>query len=193
MATPVDPPPAPADALTLPVPPLFRPELGFALRPWGAHPDDAIALARGWADPEVVRWTSVPAARSVDDAARWIGQEGARRVRGMAIDLVIAAPDDPAEVRGEVGFAVADPARGWAEIGYWLFPEARRQGVASAAVGVFSDWTLRSSPVTRLAARTLPENPASGRVLERAGYTRAGQMDDGVVVWVLDEPSARFD
>ena len=47
------------------------------LRPWRAA--DARALAAAWADPEIQRWTAVPDARGVGDAARWIavGTRGA--------------------------------------------------------------------------------------------------------------------
>ena len=178
-------PPAPAVPLALPFPPLYRPEQGVVLRPWG-HPGDAAALARAWADPAVARFTSVPKASTEADAARWVSLESARRDKGMAVDLVIASPEAPDLVLGEVGLAVVEPEKRWAEVGYWVVAEHRGRGLASVSVGLFSEWALRDLPISRLFARTSPENPGSGLVAERAGYTRAGQLEDGTVVWMRD-------
>jgi len=172
--------------LALPFPPLLRPDLGILLRPWG-HPGDGAALARAWADPEVARWNPVPKARTEPDAARWVSREGDRRDRGRAVDLVIATPDRPEVVLGEVGMSVADPVRRWAEVGFWVIPEARGRGFASASVVVFTNWVLLDLPIKRIFARTSPDNPASGRVVEKAGYAQAGKLDDGTLVWMRDE------
>jgi len=183
---PSPPPPPPPIPLALPFPPLLRPDLGLLLRPWG-HPGDAAALAGAWADPDVARWNPVPDARSEADAARWVAREGDRRDLGRAVDLVIAPPDHPEGVLGEVGLALADVERRWAEIGFWVLPSARGRGVASAAVVVFTNWALMDLPITRLFARTSPDNPAASRVVERAGYARAGKLGDGTLVWMRDE------
>ena len=62
--------------------------------------------------------------------------------------------------------------RGIAEIGYHLAPEARGRGLATAALRLLSDWSLRALPVARLQLTTHLDNPASQRVAEKAGYTR---------------------
>jgi RimJ/RimL family protein N-acetyltransferase len=172
--------------LTLPWPPLVRPDGGFSLRPWGGWPGDAAALAAGWADPEVARWTAVPADASERGARHWIVGDETRRDSGRALDLVISSLDDPQVVQGEVGLVLVEPARLWAEVGYWLRPEARGTGLAANAVQAFSDWVLSDLPVRRLFARIHPENVRAGRVAERAGYDSAGVLDDGTQVWVRD-------
>jgi RimJ/RimL family protein N-acetyltransferase len=180
------PEPAPPLPLALPWPPLMRHFPAVALRPWGAGRTDADALAAAWADTEIARWTAVPEARSRDDAARWVAGEGVRRDRGVALDLAITEVGNPDAVMGEIGLALAEPERRWAEVGYWLFPPWRGGGRATTALALFSDWVLRELPVTRLFARTHVDNPRSGSVAERAGYDRAGELPDGTVVWVLD-------
>ena len=75
----------------------------------------------------------------------------------------------------------------WAEVGYWVMAEHRGRGLATVSVALFTEWALRDLPISRLFARTSPENPASGLVVERAGYTRAGQLEDGTVVWMCDQ------
>ncbi len=177
--------------MALPWPPLRRSDPAVALRPWGANPADADVLAQAWVDPEVARWTAVPEDASVEAAARWIAGEGARRDAGIALDLAIADPIDPTIVLGEVGLVVVEPERQWAEIGYWVLADRRGQGVASAALGLFTKWVLAEQPVKRLFARTRSANPAAGAVARAAGYDNAGELEEGLNVWVrdLDRPT----
>jgi RimJ/RimL family protein N-acetyltransferase len=170
----------------LPWPPLGSDAAGVALRPWGAGEHDAEALAQAWADPEVARWTAVPADASVVAARRWIQGEERRRAQGVAMDLVVTELGSPRRIHGEVGLAVVDAERRWAELGYWLMSESRGAGRASAAVRLFADWVMRELPVARLIARTQPDNERAGRVAEAAGLVRAGALDTGTVVWVRD-------
>ncbi len=191
---PIDNQPAPEDApparapIPLPWPPIIREKA--ALRPWGATPADAGALASAWADPDIARWCAVPAARGEDDAARWISGEGARRDSGLAMDLAITQPGESETVLGEVGFVVVEPQQGWAEIGFWVAPSARGEGRASSAVDAFADWVLADLPITRLFARVSKDNPASSVVAQRAHFERAGELPDGTLVWVLDRVPA---
>lgn len=162
----------------------------MALRPWGSDPRDPATLARAWCDPEVERWTQVPEARAEADAARWIAGEARRRDRGLGVDLVVTVPGDPGAVVGEVGLVVVERGRRWAEVGYWVLPEHRGRGVATAALSLFSHWVLTELPIERLFARTDPANVGSQRVASGAGYGRAGELADATVVWVRDRRSA---
>lgn len=187
-------PPADAEAdaaprrppLTLPWPPLVHAEAGFSLRPWGGAPTDADVLTAAWNDPEIARWTKVPNVTDRDAAGLWIRGEERRREGGMALDLVIAELDNPAHVLGEIGFVVVEPDRLWAELGFWLAPDARGRGIATAAVRGFTEWVMRDLPIRRLFAQIQPENPRSAGVVDRAGYTAAGTLDHGPQVWVRD-------
>jgi RimJ/RimL family protein N-acetyltransferase len=176
-------------AYPLPWPPLADRATAIGLRPWGAGEHDAEALVQGWADPDVERWTAVPEDRSLEAAQRWIRGDERRRAEGVSMDLVISGLDAPHLVHGEIGFAVVDADKRWAELGWWLFPDARGAGRASAAARAVADWTLRELPVERLIARTQPDNPGAGRVAEAAGLTHAGDLDTGTQVWVRDRPS----
>ncbi len=175
--------------LGLPSPPLIHPGLGFSLRPWGTTPTDDQALVAAWADPDIARYCAVPRSQDLSAANRWIAHEERRRRSGTAIDLVISELGAPEHIGGEVGLVVVDPERRWAEIGYWIASKARGQGVASAAVGLVAEWTLRSLPIARIVARTHPDNPASATVAKRAGFAAAGSLADGTNVWTLDAPS----
>lgn len=163
---------------------MLGPRIG--LRPWGSDGGDADALTAAWNDAGIARWTQVPAKHDREAAVRWIAGESRRRDSGKTVDLVVTPAGQPQQVLGEVGMVLVDPDRRWAEIGYWLTEAARGEGRASDAVRMFTTWAQRDLDVKRLFARTHADNPASGRVAERAGYDLAGNLDDGVQVWVHD-------
>ena len=158
------------------------------LRPWGAGEHDPEALAAAWADPDVTRWTQVPEDHDADAARTWIRGEEERRARGLAMDLVIAELGEPRRIHGEVGLAVVDADRRWAELGYWLAADSRGAGRARGAVAVFVEWALRELPVDRIFARVHPDNPAAAAVAEAAGLTLAGELETGTQVWIRDRP-----
>ena len=140
----------------------------------------------------MARWTGLPADVSVPAAVRWVAGEEVRRTSGRALDLVVCAPGRPGEVLGEVGLVVVRHDRGWAEVGYWLFPEHRGRGMATRAVPLMASWALSTLPLTRLFARTHPDNPAAAAVVRRAGFTLAGTRGEGTAdpteVWFRDPP-----
>jgi RimJ/RimL family protein N-acetyltransferase len=172
----------PAAPLPLPDPPLAGHR--FVLRPW--RPDDAGALAAAWADPELARWTGVPAAHDEAAARRWIEGEAHRRQRGLTLDLVI---DVDGMVAGEVGLQAPDPATRSAEVGWWVARERRRRGLATAAVRALAGWAVEELDVEVVVARCDPDNPGSGGVARSAGFTPradpggAGATDGRSVVW----------
>lgn len=154
--------------LPLPDPPLT--DEVVILRPWRA--DDADALVAAWADEEIQKWTRVPEQRGRDDALRWIVSEPLRRERALSLDLVIApaVPDErPDELLGEVGMVPLAGGPSRAELGWWVGPAHRRQGIATRAVTMFAEWLREELNFTDLFAEVDPENPASVWVAEAAG------------------------
>ncbi len=183
---PSGPAPPKSQPFALPSPPLRRDNPSIALRPWGVAPTDPDTLVAAWSDPDVARWTLRPDVRTRDVAAAWVAAEGSRRADGVALDLVITESGAPEVVIGEVGLVLVQAERRWAEVGYWLFPQWRGQGRATAALDLFTEWALRVMPIQRLLARTHVDNPASSAVAKRAGYELAGELATGMQVWVID-------
>lgn len=73
------------------------------------------------------------------------------------------------QVIGDIGFHTA-PVAGQVEIGYSVVPDFRNQGIAVEAVVAFSEWGFKNCDLERIQARCEPDNLASQRVLEKAGY-----------------------
>jgi len=61
-------------------------------------------------------------------------------------------------------------------VGYWIHPDTRGRGVATRALVLLSRWALTAGGVERLALTTHPENVASQRVAEKAGFVREGVL-----------------
>lgn len=84
------------------------------------------------------------------------------------------------EAIGSIGFRLQDDVyRGTAELGYWLSEDYWGRGIATRAVRAMTDWIFDNYPVERIQARVFETNPASCRVLEKAGYTYEGRMRRG--------------
>lgn len=80
-----------------------------------------------------------------------------------------------------------DVERHSAEIGYWLGEDFWGRGIATAAVRKLSKQILREPDIYRIFATVFASNPASARVLEKAGFVREGLMSravlkDGVLI-----------
>jgi len=94
-------------------------------------------------------------------------------------DFAIAARH---EVIGGIGFhRQADVYRLSAEVGYWLGEPFWGRGIATRAVQALTQWVFATTPVVRLYAHVFEWNPASARVLEKAGYSLEGRMRRSVV------------
>ncbi|MDQ8704700.1 GNAT family protein [Streptomyces sp. LHD-70] len=89
-------------------------------------------------------------------------------VPGWGIYVIARAGDGRAV--GAMGFHSA-PVEGRVEIGYDVVTAARGHGYATAALRALTAWALTQPGVTAVFARTTPDNTASRRVLERAGFT----------------------
>jgi RimJ/RimL family protein N-acetyltransferase len=77
------------------------------------------------------------------------------------------------------------PQDGMAEIGYSVLPQFQGQGYATEMVGALIRWALEQPGVVRVVAETEWANPASVRVLCKAGFGPAGPT--------TEEGGARFD
>ena len=144
---------------------------GGRVRSWRVG--DESALARH-ADNRKI-WLNVrdrfPHPYTLADAEAWVAQ------------AALAAPETQfaIEVNGEAAggiglFLQQDVERYSAEIGYWLGEPYWGRGVATAAVRRFTDFAFATFELCRIYANVFAWNPASCRVLEKAGYRLEGRL-----------------
>ncbi|MGI6448822.1 MAG: GNAT family N-acetyltransferase [Desulfitobacteriia bacterium] len=78
---------------------------------------------------------------------------------------------------GGIGFeSQGDIFRRSAEIGYWLGESYWGQGIMTEAVKAVTAYAFRNFDLCRLQAGVFATNPASMRVLEKAGYRFEGRL-----------------
>jgi RimJ/RimL family protein N-acetyltransferase len=86
---------------------------------------------------------------------------------------LVALDFDTGDVIGAGVLHHLDTERRIVEIGYFVLPAARRRGFATTIARALAEHAF-SLGVERVAAYVNVGNTASGRVLERAGFTREG-------------------
>jgi RimJ/RimL family protein N-acetyltransferase len=75
------------------------------------------------------------------------------------------------EVVGGIGISVqTDIYRKNAELGYWLAEPFHGNGIVSKAIRLILDEAFGTLDITRIYAKPFSNNPASHRVLEKAGF-----------------------
>jgi [ribosomal protein S5]-alanine N-acetyltransferase len=136
------------------------------LRPWRAG--DETALVRHANNRNVSRnlRDRFPYPYTAADAAAWIA-----RATAQAPPCNFAIAVDGAPVGG-IGLELGeDVFRRSAEVGYWLGEAYWGRGIATEAVRAITEYAFATFDVCRLHAHVFAWNPASMRVLEKAGYT----------------------
>ena len=139
----------------------------LVLRPWTE--DDVHALVVACNDPEITHWIPcIPSPYTGEDALAFVRGE----VRPEEHSLAITLGD---VVVGAIGMGVNSMNyRG--RIGYWVAAPARGRGVCTRALRLLSRWAFDEFELQRLDLVTDPDNLASQRVAEKAGFRREGVL-----------------
>jgi RimJ/RimL family protein N-acetyltransferase len=156
--------------LSYPDPPLT--DGPVVLRRWAET--DLACVEEASRDPRIPEGTTVPARFTTDEGLAWIERQWKRADEGDGLSLAIADARSHAALGAIVLLLRRQP--GTAELGYWLIESARGRGVGSRAVALVARWALTDGGLDRLEALVVPENLASQRVLERAGFRREGHL-----------------
>jgi RimJ/RimL family protein N-acetyltransferase len=158
--------------LAFPEPPLFVG--GIVLR--RPEPADIPWITAACSDRELSRHVpAIPYPYSSSDARAFTEHSARGWAEGSGATFVIArAPGGEGLGVIELHLSAADP--GLAEVGYWLRRQARGHGTATIAVRLVAGWAFDQLGIKRLSLETAPENTASQRVAERAGFTREGLL-----------------
>ena len=85
------------------------------------------------------------------------------------------------EAIGGIGFRLQeDVHRRSAEIGYWLGEPFWGKGIATRALCALTEYAFTHFDLVRIYATVFEWNPASARVLEKAGYQYEGRLRKSV-------------
>lgn len=106
-----------------------------------------------------------------DDADRWL-----EHVLDQDPEVVLAIANER-ELIGCIGLELKDDVyRNSAELGYWLAEPFWGGGIASSAVQAMVKYAFQELGLKRVFAGVFETNPASARVLEKAGFQLEGRL-----------------
>jgi len=134
--------------------------------------DDAEPFAAATRDPEVVAHSGLPGGYTADSVRALFAHYN------EAEDFIQRAIADPQtdELLGTVILFNFARHEARCEVGFWLVPDGRGRGAATAAVGLACGWAVREWGVERFDAHSDVDNPAAHAVLERNGFSREGEL-----------------
>lgn len=146
----------------------------YRLRPW--ETGDFISLAEHFNNIRI--WNQIrdlPFPYTEKDAKAFIAFAQSRE---EGLDFAI---DIDGRAVGNIGFAPrSNVERFNAEVGYWIAEPFWNRGIVSDALHTAAEWVFNHTTVVRLYAHVYESNPASRRVLEKAGFRLFGKMQKAV-------------
>lgn len=149
--------------------------------PWmvGEHrlrlpePKDVDAITAAVQTPDIQRFTRMPVPYERSDAEGWVAMARDRLADSSAVFTVIT--DHPGvELSGGVGLDI-DWRDAVAEVGYWLHPNARGQGLAARVVTEMCRFGFGLG-LRRIHLQAAVTNPGSVAVARRCGFTEEGRL-----------------
>jgi RimJ/RimL family protein N-acetyltransferase/GNAT superfamily N-acetyltransferase len=159
------------------------------LRPYRA--EDAPEVALACRDELMQRWLPLPNPYTDADAFAWCTEiSPGFRTSGEGVEWAAVRRVD-GRLIGSFGLKRTDWRGRTSEVGYWIAPWARGEGLAVEGVTAVARWLLLEQRFERLALRAAPGNVASQGVAVKAGFTReciarnAGFTNDGRVDLVV--------
>jgi GNAT superfamily N-acetyltransferase len=144
------------------------------LRPWDIQ--DAASVTQICQDPAIQEFTTLPVPYTREIADFWINSRAKSYQDRSAISL--------AGIRnGELVLSVSlhniQEFDHIGEIGYWVSPAARGEGLAAHAVAMLTNFAFGIG-FRRVSALTLPENIASQKTLTKAGFEMETVLRDAM-------------
>jgi RimJ/RimL family protein N-acetyltransferase len=140
---------------------------------------DLPAIEGAASDAEIRRWFDL----HTRSPAEYLAAKREAWAEGRGASFAICDASRPRRCLGQV--FIEREADGRGSVGYWLLEAGRGKGRATRAVRLMASWALREMRLGCLQLRTDPENIASQRVAERAGFTLEGTRADALVYSLL--------
>ena len=146
------------------------------IRPWGLGDRESLVRNANSRRVWLMLRDQFPHPYTRADADEWLAHAAKQ---DPVTSFAIVVDDDAA---GGIGLAPQpDVHRRSAEVGYWLGEAFWNRGIMTAAVRTFTAYAFDTYDLIRIFAGVFSTNPASMRVLEKAGYTREGILRRSVV------------
>ena len=142
---------------------------GLVLRDYREADFDRLRVA--FADPDVKAWN--PGADDADGVREWMRRRNDWSNGGHA-SWAVADSDDL--LVGSLSLHQMDLDQRSSEIGYWVSPDARGRGIATASVRLAVGWAFDEVTLHRVYLYHSLDNPSSCRVASAAGFRMEGHL-----------------
>jgi ribosomal-protein-alanine N-acetyltransferase len=146
------------------------------VRPWRRGDEESLVYhANSYKIWRNVR-DKFPYPYTIENARDWVGLASAEDLPSNFAIVV------DRQAVGGIGLVFKDDiARCGAEIGYWLGEDFWGRGIVADAVRGLTVWAFENFDLHRIYAGVLEWNPASMRVLEKAGYKFEARLRNAVI------------
>lgn len=141
----------------------------------GLEESDAAALFQHASNPNVTRYTTWDAHRSIEDSRQFILNHAfSRYLEAIPEPIAICHRSDESDIVGMIGCHWAAREHLCMELGYWIAEPYWGRGYAGEAARSLLDWVFANYTVQRVQAHCIVENTGSSRVMEKLGMTPEG-------------------
>jgi RimJ/RimL family protein N-acetyltransferase len=154
---------------------------------YGAERDIPEILIAHQDDPELHLRRGIARPPSAAELGRQAERAAAERMAGTNVTLTILEPGSD-DCRGQLYVHNVDWDHGRAELGIWLAPQFRNQGLARHALRLATRWLLGPCELQRLQILTELDNEPMLRAARAAGF-----RDEGVLRAYTRERGTRID
>ncbi len=142
----------------------------------------AAASVRAVADTMI----SIPHPYPAGEAERYISRQMAAFKAGHAVSFAIERKHEKTFC-GVIEIRAIEPKHSQAELSFWLAVEHWGNGYMSEALKPVLQFGFEELNLNRLYAYHMVRNPASGRVLQKNGFTQEGLLRQRVCKWGVFE------
>jgi [ribosomal protein S5]-alanine N-acetyltransferase len=148
------------------------------LRPFSISDSERVKELAG--DKRIYETTlNVPHPYEDGMAEKWISSHLPQFYNGNGVNLAVTLKGI-GELIGAIGLGAAKPHKR-AELGYWIGVPFWNKGYCTEAAKEIIEYGFKSLGYHKITSRHLESNPASGKVMEKAGMLKEGRLIDEVV------------
>ena len=134
--------------------------------------NDAEGLFKMRSNPEIMKYIDRPIPNSVNDVLELIEKMDTMKSKGEGISWGIFRKENPDVNIGNIGLfrIIAEHYR--AEVGYMLNTNEHQRGIMFEAIQKVIEFGFKNMKLHSIEANINPENIASKKLLEKAGFVR---------------------
>jgi RimJ/RimL family protein N-acetyltransferase len=153
--------------------------------------DDARDVARLCGEWEIAETTMhIPHPYESPMAEEWISSHQKDFDDGEAVTFAVTEKES-GELLGAIALHIHKVNR-LAEVGYWIGKQYWNQGYATESTKALISYGFDQLKLNRIQSRHMTKNPASGRVMEKAGMEFEGVLRQSIFRWNTFEDAAIY-